>query len=674
MPHDANNEPSPQPEEFSFVPMAERITGAVAPAGSIPLAERLTEGAMLPIPPGLQFCFFDLTPGCYRITYTPTLSFFNYHGTMRVDTVGSGTTISGDLYQFFSFPFPWPPFPPLPIFPFDIPVYPRNQYYSYLKVTNIQRSPIITTGPCNLTLTAEEYVYTQPSAGSFNGSFPTTPSRTVTIVLSPQPPPLGFTGSYFAGTVYENGIAQGSFTMGWVSSYFRKATLEVHTLTGAATPTAVPATVGTGSEDFRSVFATAGWDLSVIYDLTPVPVPSAVTPNVCWTSGSLFGLLASVITPATNLDQDWRFHLLVVPGTLGCYRGLMFDVSGDPATGLAPRQGAMSYSDDGYPSSESSNFGTAANDLQRHVPRAFLRSASHEIGHGFNQEHQEFTWLGESGADNSIMTTTPSIANFLASSGTGTFPDAIVLRFNNHVRHHLIHFPDPALRPGGMTFEVGHATGGPIPQSDRGRLFFSLDKLELKLTPGTERVKLGEPLSLKWQLVNNSQEAIPAPTDIRTEAQHTHIRVIDPHGTSRRMPSFVIQTDAVSIADLKPGAQLEAGTTIFWSAKGFAFEIPGQHRIEVRILWNHGGVPYGVKSHLDVWVDYPVSEADNEIASTLLHRDVGLFVALGGEAPYLKEAVSRIERAVSRYPEHPACKCLVEYGGHKYSRVKEVAS
>src|SRR6266849_6125161 len=214
MTHDANNEPSPQPAESPFVPMAERTSGAAAPTGPLPLVERLNEEAILPIPPGLHFCFFDLTPGCYRITYTPSLSFFNYQGTMRVDTVGGGTTVSGDLYQFFNFPFPWPPIPPLPpfpIFPFDIPVYPRNQYYSYLKVTNIQRSPIITTGPCNLTLTAEEYVYTQPPTGSFNGTFPTTPSRTVTIVLSPQAPPLGFSGSYFTGTLYVSGIAQGSF-------------------------------------------------------------------------------------------------------------------------------------------------------------------------------------------------------------------------------------------------------------------------------------------------------------------------------------------------------------------------------------------------------------------------------------------------------------------------------
>jgi hypothetical protein len=82
-----------------------------------------------------------------------------------------------------------------------------------------------------------------------------------------------------------------------------------------------------------------------------------------------------------------------------------------------PREGVASFSDDGYPSGQSANFGTAANKKQREVPRAFLRSAAHELTHGFNQIHQE----NEGGADNSIMTTTPSVADSLAAHG-GTFP------------------------------------------------------------------------------------------------------------------------------------------------------------------------------------------------------------------------------------------------------------
>src|SRR5207302_9635023 len=110
-----------------------------------------------------------------------------------------------------------------------IPTYPRNKYYSHLKVTTIQTSPIFAPlGQCALTLTAQEYVYTQPPAGQFNGTFPPAPgSRTVTIVLHPVPPPVGFAGPYFGGRLFQGGVDNRSFTMGWVSSFFRTAKVEV---------------------------------------------------------------------------------------------------------------------------------------------------------------------------------------------------------------------------------------------------------------------------------------------------------------------------------------------------------------------------------------------------------------------------------------------------------------
>src|SRR2546423_14705402 len=129
-------------------------------------------------------------------------------------------------------------------------------------------------------------------------------------------------------------------------------------------------------------------------------------------------------------------HLIVVPATMGCGRGVMYDTIG------VPREGVASFCDDGYPSGQSSFFGTAANQKQRDVPRAFLRSASHEVGHGFNQIHQE----QEGGADNSIMTTTPSVADVLGGP-PGGFPGDIHLAFNEHGRRHLVPLPDITVPP-----------------------------------------------------------------------------------------------------------------------------------------------------------------------------------------------------------------------------------
>ena len=102
----------------------------------------------------------------------------------------------------------------------------------------------------------------------------------------------------------------------------------------------------------------------------------------------------------------------------------------------------------------------AANQKQRDVPRAFLRSATHELTHTLNQIHQE----QETAADNSIMTTTPSVADVLGGPATGepgVFPDQIKLAINTTVRHHLNHMPDPVIRPGGWPFASWFPTGAP---------------------------------------------------------------------------------------------------------------------------------------------------------------------------------------------------------------------
>ena len=61
-----------------------------------------------------------------------------------------------------------------------------------------------------------------------------------------------------------------------------------------------------------------------------------------------------------------------------------------PQSSMTTVDGAATYSHDGYPASESGHYDTAADQPQRNVPRAFLRSATHEVGHAFNQIHQCF--------------------------------------------------------------------------------------------------------------------------------------------------------------------------------------------------------------------------------------------------------------------------------------------
>jgi len=670
------------------VPMAEAISvddgspgGEVAftpnpeGPGTLPSVPGIPGGTLpnLPQLPGPQLtyaklCNLSLPGGCYRLSFRPQRSFLEYRGTLRVDRTGAIPIVSGDLYRFLRLPpvvtetiattvatralnggdHPSPDTSPavgslaearvagVSLFTrsLGIPIYPRNKYHSYLKGTALS-VPRFSFGACAITITMQEYVYTQPPVGQFNGSFPASPgTRTIKMVLSAAPAPFGYPGVYFEGRLYENNVDKGSVSLGWVSSYFRRATIEVDTVVGAMAPQAV------GTESLRSVYAKAGWDVRVTYDQTNVAIPAGVNSTACWSSANLHALMVSVRNPATNLDTDWHQHLVVVPATMGCGRGVMYD------TLDVPREGVASFCDDGYPANESSSFGAASGQRQRDVPRAFLRSAAHETGHGFNQIHQE----QEGGADNSIMTTTPSVANVLGGPLTGDpgiFPDNINLGFNEHVRHHLVHFPDIAVRPGGMTFGSGHSST--LPQADR--TYFSASELELTLEVESSRIELGEPLQLAWTLTNRSEEPLPVPNDLSFEAQHVFIDVTDPNGIVRNMPSYVIRTDQATMVALEPGASITERTRVFWGSSGFAFERPGHYAVEVRVIWSIAGIPVGVKTAQHVWVNFPQTPMDNDAAADLLHPEVGKYVALGGGANHLTVAVERLTRVMGATEE-----------------------
>ena len=58
-----------------------------------------------------------------------------------------------------------------------------------------------------------------------------------------------------------------------------------------------------------------------------------------------------------------------------------------------------------------------------------------------------------------------------------------------------------------------------------------------------------------------------------------------------------------------------------------------------------------------VWVDFPVTHDENDVAALMLDEDVGKFVARGGGARYPK-GFERAKRVLERYEKHPACRML----------------
>src|SRR5262249_35441436 len=128
----------------------------------------------IPFPPLPHFCALSLPQGCYQLNFSTTYGskfglFRSFKlGSLRVEKSGAGFAISGDTYRYSFFDLF---FGGIPSFgPKQIPVYPRNRYGSYLKATGVY-IPRLSYGACRITLLIDEYDYTQPPAGSFDGSF-----------------------------------------------------------------------------------------------------------------------------------------------------------------------------------------------------------------------------------------------------------------------------------------------------------------------------------------------------------------------------------------------------------------------------------------------------------------------------------------------------------------------
>lgn len=621
-----------------------------------------------PFPP-FTFCSTTLKQGCYTLHVTPagaTLLSTRYRGTLRVELTPNGPRMSGDLYRYRLLDdiVIGPPGPVLPTRDLVerigtasdeaadtggvIPIYSRGRYNSYLKGTKAQLVTVVPKGsPCRFTLEFDQFFYTHPGSG-FSGSFPSTPNRSVRFVLHTTPTP-----DLYSGEVYEGATQIGTGSIRWISPHYRRADLRVNTLTGSATPPSV------GGSDFHTIFADVGWDVTVT-DGGTVPLPpalSGVTTTACWSDADLHTLMQSVpgYSPA-DLDTAWRVHLVAVPAALGCSRGVMFDSSLGADPNDVAREGTATFSDDGYPSGEvpdgmgGSHYDGAADQQQRNTPRAFLRSATHEVGHAFNQIHQGF----EGGNDNSIMTPTPGVASVLGTGGT--FPDQINLAFNERVKKHLRHYPDPAVRPGAMDF-FGAAVGAPEPADVSW-----VDALDVEVTPSSDRVQLGEPITLTWTLTNTSQSPVPVPNRVDVEALIARVSVTDPTGRVTFMrPANVQACFQYEVTSLEPGGTLTGSTTLFWGRDGFAFETSGRHLVEVIALWAVGGLQLAATSETEVFVSFPASDADNEVAALMLSPEVGRAVA-AGDITRFERAAERVRAAAAAAGDHPAVAYLRQAG------------
>jgi hypothetical protein len=568
----------------------------------------------------------SLRGGCYLTRYTPiqragAVQPLHYDGTLRVERLSpTDVTASGDLYvhqprEIWPGHLPahliGPPWPAEPNPALGIPIFARKNYRYYMRVTQILEGSTFLN---RFTLGFELHRFNHTTkAWTVEGPY------TARMVWSAAPPGYPSPGNYLHGEVKTaSGAAVGRLTIGWISKYLRKATLEIDRVSASETPLEN----GLGI-DWRDVYDAIAWDVTIDVSDADVAEPS----GEFWSDAEMHAAMLAR-RDAADLDREWRYHLICVRRLDSTDRGIMYDAYGGDSNNI-PREGAGISSHWMIPNTATwgkvrgKRFGTAI--------APYFRTGVHEIGHAMGLYHNA--------ADNGFMHTTPDIA--ANAMPPVQFPDNILWAFSPDDRKRLRHLPDIWVRPGGISFGAAYSTA-PISPTDSAQ---EAEGLTLTVTPLLEVVPIGAPVRVDFTITNDTEQALPIPANLSLKAGAVRGRVVDPSGVVRTFWPLVLCIDEEEVRELEPGASMTDSITILRGAEGALFAAPGAYRVFVDLEWSLGEVPIRLSGDASVMVTGAVDEGHAAAALRVLSSpDTLLTLVFGGD--HLEQGIEAIQAAL----------------------------
>ncbi len=581
----------------------------------------------------------DLT-GCWHLRFEPRFSgdverlyrqTAFYEGTLRFSAEGeSRVSGSGDLYLHHAAEGSTvPAFKPRRND--EVPVFPLVDYRYYLVLESLKLSK---TKGLEMTLRSHRL---SPGSGGWSDEGLLTARLSRPGKSAEAEAPAAFEGPLNNERDGEIGMLK----MARVSPYLRSAVVEVDRvpLVGRL-PTAA------GRTTLRSIFEKVGWNLQVLENgREPVAEPD----GAAWSQQQLHAQLISKRGPSRERqDSRWRYNLLCVRllgRSIFQRYGLMYDAQAIDSNHV-PREGAAVAAKARFPVED--RFESAAGAVLSSVPRAYLWTAAHELGHAMGLAHN-FRGLG-------IMQGLHLIADTLRERRK-TFPDDILLEFDEHDAHRLRHAPDIWVRPGGTPFLAGFAFE-PIPEED---LVVEARDLELEVRPYESSLPFGAPLRLRLTLTNTSPgRSVVAPRSLSLKSGYVSGRVIPPGGAARSF-STAVRYNGEGTGELGPRGQLVHSMTLLRGGAGALLESPGVYRIEVTVTWDvRGGGSLRVGAASSVVVLPPESPAHGLVALEIhSNPEVMLAVIFRSDAhpadqPELRAAAGSGIRAIRGALDEPA--------------------
>lgn len=595
----------PDPQPSADMGEGDRAAAAAArPVAAFPIT---------PVFPRIRM----LRHGCYIVRYRPNIggAWTHYDGTLRVERAGTNTIASGDLYVHNTFV--WPPAPVVEPRVTKIPIFPRSRYRYYLRVTKILEW---FTFSSSFTLGYNLHRFNQ-ATNSW------TDEGAVTAKMTWKTAPAGYpTGTdYLTGDVKSSaGTVVGTLTMAWVSPYLRRAVIEIDRVKQSELPEKSGYQAPDGTDiDWRHVFDQVDWNVTMVESDVNLVEPS----GDAWSNGEMHTEMLQA-RDNSDLDSEWRYHLLCVRNLDATSRGIMYDAYGGDSNNI-PREGAGIASHWTIPNTatwgkvKGKRFGTAE--------APYFRTAVHELGHAMGLYHNS--------ADNGFMNTTGVIAG--NATAATPFPDNVQWSFHPDDEKRLRHMPDPWVRPGMIPFGQAYGTA-PISPDD---MVADIDGLQMSVTPLLETLPIGAPVRVDVELVNRTGQTIPAPKSLSLKAGNVHGTVIDPSGTARTFWPLVQCVDEDHVEPLGDNKSLANSLTLLRGPHGALFPSSGLYRIVVEANWEIDGFPARVSGSADIMVTPPEDEAHAQAALRVLSSsDALLTMVIGGD--HLPDGVGAIRAAL----------------------------
>jgi hypothetical protein len=388
-----------------------------------------------------------LDDGCYFVVYGREADIW-YEGTLRVQSRSGQLFASGVLYAFDAASaadaLPIGLRPPRGS---GIPMFPIADYTYYLRVKTIEPADP------GFVLTFEAHRFFPRDVRMLNGDIPPrwVLDATLTARMTPADPPPGYPapGRFFVGDIQtspDDPEQRTQIQIGWVSSFLRKAVIEIDRVPGSR----VPQENGAGA-NWRTVFESFDWEVDAIVG----------DDNITKSDGPVWkphdaDVAMRAYRGSSDLDSEWRFYILVaqqIDAPMDAF-GFMYHPK---------REALFMTSEDVFPENQAKWGMLRGKRFDTTV--AFFRTAIHEIGHAMGLGHNE------SGLH--FMRPTPAIAE--EASAEALFPTNIDWSFDPRDEQRLRHWPDIAVRPGGAP--VGIGGGLPIPEASGAQANFGTDML-----------------------------------------------------------------------------------------------------------------------------------------------------------------------------------------------------